>query len=45
MRNLSIGKLRGLQQLADNKGILTVCAKVSCPSCLGYLYSLAAPLA
>lgn len=26
MRYLSIGKLRGLQQLEDNKGILTVCA-------------------
>ena len=26
MKPLSIGKLRGLQQLADNKGLLTVCA-------------------
>ena len=26
MSTLSIGKLRGLQQVADSRGILTVCA-------------------
>ena len=26
MTNISIGKLRGLQQLADSKGMMTICA-------------------